>query len=329
MENDIIVSGRYTDIQWSEFLSYLSLDKNAQYYKHLIREFVDITQHNPLSCAYSDIVKWWDYQCKATHEINGKIKKLEWTTCNQKLAQLSAFYELAIERGLINFNPVKNLIAHKTIRRISGTKDINIRVTEAMVKKLISADTVFSGYLRVAMLLFMNTAVRISELLNLKYSDIVLLMDNSGQPYYQINLIGKGSKYAGKRITTQVYQQIMTLIKTYYSPKMQKSAYIIPSRTGLNMTRQNFNQVLKRQWQLLFGNTDIAAHDFRHLAITSTYLKTGDILKARDLANHSSVTTTQRYSHIKYTASDVEFLSDALPCDEEFTDTELERMFDE
>lgn len=328
MENNIVIQGSYTNDQWHEFLAYLSIEKNTMYYQQLIQEFIAITKCNPLSCSYDDIIKWWQNQTQDTREINGKIKRLEFTTCNVKLAKMSAFYELAIERRLINFNPIKNLIKHKTIKRISGQKDINIRVTEIMVKKLINSDTVSSAYLRIAMLLFMNTAVRISELLHIKYSDMVLLMDKDGKAYYQINLIGKGSKYAAKRITTQVYNQIMTLIKTYYSPKMQKSAYIIPTRIGSNMTRQNFNQVLKRQWQLLFGNTDISAHDFRHLAITSIYLKTGDILKACDLANHSSVTTTQRYSHIKYKASDVEFLSESLPCDEEMTDPELEKMFD-
>jgi integrase/recombinase XerC len=321
VENNIVVQGSQDAGQWQEFLAFLATGKNTMYYQQLIHEFMKITTKNPLSCSYDDIVAWWDNQVNETREINGVIKKLEFTTANMKLAKLSAFYEIAMERGLINFNPVKNLIKHKIIRRITGFKEIQIRVTEPMVRQIIHSQSNIPGFIRVAMLLFLNTAVRISELLSVKYTDIAMLMDKAGNPYYQINIIGKGNKYASKIITVAAYNEIMALIKIHYPENAQKSAFIVPRLDGKQMTRQNFDIALRSAWEVEFGNRNISAHSFRHLAITLLYQKTGDILKAMKLANHASVTTTQRYSHITYSADDVEFVSDDM------TDEALEDLF--
>jgi integrase/recombinase XerC len=41
----------------------------------------------------------------------------------------------------------------------------------------------------------------------------------------------------------------------------------------------------------------ITCHTFRHYFVTTVLDKTGDLKKAQDLANHSSIVTTARYSH--------------------------------
>ena len=42
----------------------------------------------------------------------------------------------------------------------------------------------------------------------------------------------------------------------------------------------------------------VRVHDFRHYFVTMTYLAKRDIKLSQELARHSSITTTNRYTHI-------------------------------
>ncbi len=156
----------------TEFKSYI-LDKNyaegtiATYIQNIYGFFSWISTEYIYSVYVTDItsIDIQEYINYLTHTKNHKIN-----TVNIKMATLKSFFNFLYVKKYINVNPAKDL---KKIRSISKSSETVI--TDLDIKKL-KKEVIWGGnpLHQLIIIMLCDTGIKVSELINLKLSDIVI-----------------------------------------------------------------------------------------------------------------------------------------------------------
>jgi site-specific recombinase XerD len=158
---------------------------------------------------------------------------------------------------------------------------------------------------RAFLLTLADTGLRVHEACKLRRGDIDW---NEGRAV----VIGKGDKQAVVRFTSRALQSI----KDYLSQRATldgnsgkqlsslplfarhdkgagKKVKPITTTTGRNIVKERVGQFLGRE---MTGK--ITPHSFRHYFVTSVLRGTGNLRYAQELARHTNIQVTQRYTHL-------------------------------
>lgn len=143
-----------------------------------------------------------------------------------------------------------------------------------------------------ALLIQLNTGLRISDIVRLKYSDI------------QFGKLEVIEKKTGKPQITKINMDLVQYIfehRTIYD-----SNYIFwNSKTKIDsIIRKIEKQIIKACDYENINSEFISTHSFRKTFATNAYKETNDILVVQYLLNHSSVSVTQRYIQINKDKAD-------------------------
>ena len=139
--------------------------------------------------------------------------------------------------------------------------------------------------------LLFATGIRISELCNLKTSDIDL---KTGI----IKVFGKGSK---ERIIQLCNSDIKSVLKKYrklYANRIEGNACFFINRLGQPISTQSVRLMLHRYVRKSGISKCITPHTFRHTFATLLLEESVDIRYIQSMLGHSTITTTQIYTHI-------------------------------
>lgn len=138
-----------------------------------------------------------------------------------------------------------------------------------------------------------SSGLRVSELVNLKLSDVHMQMGI-------IDVFGKGSK---ERIVP-VNQNTLKLLKKYidssrpYFETIRSKDYLFLNRRGEQLTRQSFFMMIKDKAKIAGIKKDISPHKLRH-SFASHLLERGlDLRLIQELLGHEDISTTEIYTHI-------------------------------
>ncbi len=147
------------------------------------------------------------------------------------------------------------------------------------------------------------TGLRISELINLKHEDCVLLQNKK---IYECRIIGKGRKENVVLIPVTLYKKI-----TKNFEGINNSVYLFSHDSGKRYSREYLTREIKKVGEMI-GRPEIHAHTIRHSA--ACYLRDERKLsldKIQKFMNHSSMNTTASfYLHDRPTAEDLGLLEE-------------------
>jgi site-specific recombinase XerD len=146
-------------------------------------------------------------------------------------------------------------------------------------------------------MLFLNTGIRLSELVNLD-------INNINFEYKTITVIGKGNKQR----TLTLNENTIEILKEYLEYRKTIEDKIIKEDINAVFINKNYGRMGERGIQKLskkyFGNAGLdpdkySVHKLRHTAATLLY-KHGkvDIRTLQKILGHSSLNTTQIYTHV-------------------------------
>lgn len=140
--------------------------------------------------------------------------------------------------------------------------------------------------------LLYGSGLRISELLNIKMSDIHL---NSGF----INIIGKGNK---ERIVPMGDMAVTSLRKWITDGRTKlphlPGDFLFINKSGKSLSRQGVWKLIKK-WAIDAEiEKEISPHSLRHSFATHLLANGVDLRYVQDLLGHSDISTTQIYTHI-------------------------------
>ena len=135
--------------------------------------------------------------------------------------------------------------------------------------------------------LLFATGIRVAELCNLLCDDIDL--ENG-----IIKVNGKGSKERVIQICSSEVQDILT----EYNALVQPQAFFFVNRLGNRMSEQSVRLLIKKCITDMQMNKRITPHTFRHTFATLLLESGVDIKYIQNLLGHSSIVTTQIYTHV-------------------------------
>ena len=215
------------------------------------------------------------------------------STINRKIASVKGFFRFLCNKRQIKTNPTVSITPPKLPKRLPTVLTIS-EIEKILKNKL----TPFE--LAIVELLY-SAGIRVSELVELKLNNIDLSQKN-------IKVFGKGSK---ERLVP-INQKCVNAIKKYLKVrkitelKYNSTTYLFLNSKGNKITRQKVYSIIKSQGEKI--NKSISPHTIRHSFATHLLENGADLRVVQELLGHSSIVTTQLYTHIsKKTLREVYF----------------------
>ena len=272
-----------------EFMNYCRYhkklsDKTIRAYK------IDLSQYGDFSNELSKQALW-DY-------IEYLNKKYKPKTAKRKLATLKAFIHFLLLQDLIDFNPFDKLettikeplLLPKTVPLGVIAKLISFSYQQIVFAK--SDYQIRSAVRNTAILeLLFATGARVAEICTLR-SDNVDLLGNS------VKFYGKGSK---ERIIPIENFAVLSILRKYHSlfeKEIPDSGYFFVNKLGRRMTEQSVRNMINFYCKQCGVDMHITPHMFRHSFATLLLEEDVDIRYIQRMLGHSSITTTQIYTHV-------------------------------
>lgn len=135
--------------------------------------------------------------------------------------------------------------------------------------------------------LLFSTGIRVSELCNLKITDI----DFSN---HHIKVFGKGGK---ERIINICQKNVWDILKLY-TGLFKPQSYFLINRLGNQLSTQSVRLLIKKYVKQSNLDKQITPHTFRHTFATLLLEEDVDIKYIQNLLGHNSIVTTQIYTHV-------------------------------
>ena len=263
----------------AQYLEYLELEKG------LSQNTIDAYRRDLSEFALdNDDINSIDRIKINSHIRNLREKKLAPTSIIRKVASLRGFFKWATSFGVIDKNPAATLEQPKTPQRLP--KVISAKEIEDMLHNNLTPLE------HVIMELLYSCGLRVSELVNLKTTDIDL-----SSKY--VRCFGKGSKERiipigeiAKKVIKDYLPQRDLLIKKY----SLNTKTLLILENGRLINRQDIYSFIHAQGKLIHKN--ISPHTLRHSFATHLLENGADLRVVQELLGHSDVSTTQLYTHI-------------------------------
>ena len=216
----------------------------------------------------------------------------------RKIAALRAFLNYLEFEEKIEENPVKKL--HLGFREpVVLPKSLSLNT----IKKLLyaahkSLDTIVSEYkyktiirdIAILELLF-ATGIRVSELCSITASQI-----NLREGYLKVQ--GKGAK---ERVIFIANQEVLSALRQYkkmFINQIDSTGWFFINKLGQKMAEQSVRNMLLRYANRAKIQEHITPHMIRHSFATLLLEEDVDIRYIQNILGHSSITTTQIYTHV-------------------------------
>lgn len=220
-------------------------------------------------------------------------------TVKRKIASLKAFFNYLTEEELLDNNPFSRLkINYK--EPVLLPKTIPLNILQLILSAMYSAldETNITKYrhrmlmsnICVLELLF-ATGMRVSELCNLRENDIDLESKT-------VWILGKGSRERIMQIENVSVLAILQEYKQLNLPKIKECHYFFINRLSKRLSEQSVRNMLCTWTSKLMIAQHITPHMVRHTFATLLLEEDVDIRYIQQMLGHSSLTTTQIYTHI-------------------------------
>lgn len=278
----------------SEYLEYCRYQKNLnaktlKAYRIDLNQFADFMRHTDLQLNRSNL----------THYITGLHKHYKPKSIKRKIASLKAFFTYLEYEELLESNPFSKLKVRFQepflLPRTIPTAHLQRLFESAYAKRDKQAVTLYqkkSAARDVAVLeLLFSTGLRVSELCSLKHSDL-----DFGQG--TVRIYGKGSK---ERIVMLPNIEVLSALEAYrllFQTEITTSGYFFCNRFGRRLSEQSVRFMINRYADIAALEEHVTPHMFRHTFATLLLEEDVDIRYIQQILGHSSIMTTQIYTHV-------------------------------
>jgi len=223
--------------------------------------------------------------------IAEQIKKgLNKTTVSRRLASIRSFFKFLCREGYIKSNPAK-LVPNPKIPKL--------------LPRFLSVDDVFSLVEKPEGIGFIP--VRDKAILELLYSSGPRVSELSGLNIDDLNIKGNLIKIRGKgkkERLVPVGSKAIDAIKSYMIDRMllkSKDRALFLNRMGTRLTDRGVRRIVVKYAKALTINGQIGPHTLRHTFATHLLQGGADLRVIQELLGHSSLSTTQKYTHLDIT----------------------------
>ena len=252
-------------------------------YAEDIYKYLEYTENkhinNALNIKYENILDYLKYLDNNNYEISSIARKITSIKSFHKyLSETNNIEDVSLKINIPKFyRKLPNIL---TIEEVDNLLDINLKSP--------------FDYRNKAMLeLMYSSGLRVSELINLKLSDIDL--DNN-----YVRCFGKGNK---ERIVPigEVAIEYLKIYINEYRDNIKKRYYtenIFLNNHGKNITRQGFFLIIKQIAKEKDIDKNITPHMLRHSFATHLLNNGADLRTIQEMLGHANLSTTQVYTNV-------------------------------
>lgn len=279
------------------YLEHLEIEKGRsaltiRNYDFYLKRFIDWGKDPSTDSVTQDLIHEYRlYLNRAPGRGESTMRK---TTQNYHLIALRSFLKF------LNRRDIQTLSAEKIDLARQGSRDVSFldagdlpRLLEAPEKS--DAQPLVKARDKAILELFFSTGMRVSELANLKISQINLDRD-------EFTVRGKGDK---NRIVF-LSNQARFALKHYLGMRKDDAPYLFVRHDRAKAGSKNVGPLTPRSIERLVHHYSVAAgipkrvspHTLRHSFATDLLMNGADIRSVQTMLGHASITTTQIYTHV-------------------------------
>ena len=272
-----------------DYIRYLTYERHySDYtvtnYESDILEFFDYLDSeglNYLKIEYSDV--------RGYLSLLFDKKKDDSSTVSRKISSLRGFYKYLVNNEIVKNNIFRLVSLPKKAKKLPKYFYYNELEELFSVNEL---STPLGQRDNLILEMLYATGVRVSELVNIKNSDI-----NHFDKI--IKIFGKGSK---ERIVSygEYCEDALNLYLNdgYKKLNIKDSKYLFLNKRGDNLTTRGIRYILDNIIKKTSIDKKISPHMLRHTFATHLLNEGCDLLAVQELLGHESISATQIYTHI-------------------------------
>ena len=279
-------------VEYQNFINYLRFEKRVSEntviaYENDLAQFFTYTETklniDQLKAIENADIRTWIITLLEDESFTAR-------TINRKISALKAFYRYEQKIGAVQHNPMLQIHAPKF------QKGLPEFVEQKDLDRLFSADIFtddFEGKRdQLIIELFYATGMRLSELLNIRKSDI----DFHNQT---IKVLGKRNKERiipfGKNMS-----ELLTMYIENYSENIltnQDNYYIFVAADGKKLYPKAIYRIVRKYLDMVTTIGKRSPHVIRHTFATHLLNNGADLNAIKEILGHSSLAATQVYTH--------------------------------
>ena len=223
-------------------------------------------------------------------------QKFRPSTVKRKIASIRAFVTWLMEENLMGKNPFENLhlkVQKPTLLpRVIPFWVIRSILEEVHKRQKLNLDNMTVLRETAVIEMLFATGMRVSELSGLKTKNIDL---KEGV----IRIFGKGSK---ERIAYIGNAEVLEALRKYAEAcQPERNGTFFLNSRGKRLSEQSVRNIVRKYGELVDYPTRITPHMFRHSVATLLLEEDVDIRCIQHILGHSSILTTQIYTHVAET----------------------------
>ncbi len=206
----------------------------------------------------------------------------------RKASSLRAYFKyIAVKTKQIDENPLQELESPKHKKALPKYLTL-----DESISLLNSIDGTYKERDYCMVTLFLNCGLRLSELVNLNYSDI--RSDNS------IRITGKGNKERVIFLNEMCINAVSDYMKVRPVDGVKDKNALFLSRTKSRISPKTVQYIIKTLLEKAgLGGQGFSTHKLRHTAATLMYQQGDvDVLLIKEILGHENLATTEIYTHI-------------------------------
>jgi integrase/recombinase XerD len=274
-----------------EYLTILRFEKNLsdntiKSYENDLKKILSFFQENKIN-DFNDV----------TAELISKFferqrnEGIDSATVARYMSSIKGFWEYLETNKYVEKNPTEKLVSVKKSRKLPSVLSV-----EEVDKIMNAPDTSdLLGLRDKAILeLFYSSGLRVSELINLKTSDLFFADE-------VIRVFGKGSKERVVPIGSSAVEWITKYMKSsrpHLAKKNKSENFLFLNRRGTKLSRMWIWKIFKQYSKEAGIKKEIHPHTFRHSFATHLLEGGADLRAVQEMLGHSDISTTQIYTHI-------------------------------
>ncbi len=269
-----------------KFLKYLEVERAAsahtvRAYRKDLEAFFKYVKERPKDIEMIDVRGF------IAEQIKEGLKK---SSIGRRLGSIRSFFKYLCREGFMKSNPAK-IVPNPKVPRLLP-KFLNVDDAFSLVEKPDGA-----GYIpardRAILELLYASGLRVNELSGLNTDDLNL---REGL----VKVRGKGRK---ERIVP-VGSKAIEAMKTYMVKRIllkSKDIALFLNRRGKRLTERGVRRIVVKYARMLGISGQIGPHTLRHTFATHLLQGGADLRVIQELLGHSSLSTTQKYTHLDIT----------------------------
>ncbi|WP_339715422.1 tyrosine-type recombinase/integrase [uncultured Kriegella sp.] len=274
----------------SSFISYLSLEKN--YSEHTVQAYSSDIQGFCLFCSKEYGLAEIDnveYGLVRNWIVSLVDQRLSNRSINRKIASLKAYYKFLQRTGAIESNPLAKHKALKTSKKIEVP--FSPQEMEAVMSQILFEEDFEGVRDKLIIDLLYTTGIRRAELIQMKIIDVDF--ENK-----TVRVLGKRNK---ERIVPLLDPTRNLFLKYFKERKsleiINDREYVFLLRSGNKIYETLVYRLINNYFSKVSSKVKKSPHIIRHTFATHLLNKGADLNSVKELLGHSSLASTQVYTH--------------------------------